>query len=579
MCLILGSVDVHKPMKKSVLGSLIATSIIAGGCGDETDGGRGSGAESGFSASGSGADSAGSSTGDGSGGGSGGGTSAGESATAGSASGGGTGDVGTDGISGGTASGGGDTTGGDPGTSGPDGSTGGGGSGPGTTSSGGGGSTGADSSTSGGTSAGGTTGEGTTSGGLVGTTGNPTTGGGLRFDVGGGGTGGTPDECEKTGPGTGVGGDVEFSYIWIANTAEGTVSKIDTMSGNEEARYRTGPDLNIGGNVRNPDPSRTSVNLYGDVAIANRTGSLTKIATREEDCIDRNGNMQIDTSTGPNDILDWMQDECVLWWVDLPFSPSAANSGNRAGPRAVAWDGGSGDICANDAKVWIAGRTQEDATTATVQRYNGDGTFDAEVVINSWTPSNWGHGPYGGATDAEGNFWILGADGFLIFVDAVTVAASRYNIPDDEGKNTYGLALDAEGDVWVSGHNGVLWRFDTGTRTFHNMADVRRMRGVAIDFDGQLWAAANNGCGLVHYDTITETMVDANIALPDCDEPVGVSIDVDGFVWVVDRFADRAYKVNPTTHAIADQTLNLNRPYTYSDMTGAGLSLVVGPPG
>ena len=40
-----------------------------------------------------------------------------------------------------------------------------------------------------------------------------------------------------------------FQYIWIANSAEGTVSKIDTRTGDEIGRYRVAPGES--------DPSRT----------------------------------------------------------------------------------------------------------------------------------------------------------------------------------------------------------------------------------------------------------------------------------------------------------------------------------
>ena len=65
----------------------------------------------------------------------------------------------------------------------------------------------------------------------------------------------------------------ENKVIWIANTAQGTVSKVDTDSYMELARYSTGP-LGAGN-----DPSRTSVNGFGDVYVGNRQGgSVAKIA-------------------------------------------------------------------------------------------------------------------------------------------------------------------------------------------------------------------------------------------------------------------------------------------------------------
>src|SRR5688572_1625164 len=86
-----------------------------------------------------------------------------------------------------------------------------------------------------------------------------------KYDIGG-----IPDapppfgNCGGRSGGGGGGNDPLYSYIWIANSSEGTVSKIDTVSLVEVGRYRTHPDFG--------DPSRTSVSLNGDVAVANRNG-------------------------------------------------------------------------------------------------------------------------------------------------------------------------------------------------------------------------------------------------------------------------------------------------------------------
>ncbi|MBC8071847.1 MAG: hypothetical protein IAG13_26205, partial [Deltaproteobacteria bacterium] len=107
------------------------------------------------------------------------------------------------------------------------------------------------------------------------------------------------------GMNTGGDGDLEFSYIWVANSGEGTMSKIDTRTLEEKGRFIVRPDS--AGN-----PSRTSVNLSGDVAIANRAGGLTKVSAVEERCVDTNGDGVITTST-TNVPLPWGSDECVLW--------------------------------------------------------------------------------------------------------------------------------------------------------------------------------------------------------------------------------------------------------------------------
>ena len=97
-----------------------------------------------------------------------------------------------------------------------------------------------------------------------------------------------------------------------------------------------------------------------------------------------------------------------------------------------------------------------------------------------------------------------------------------------------------------------------------------------VDSDGNAWIAANNPCDLVRFDRAAGTY--QNIALPECGTPVGVSIDVEGYIWVVDQGSNRAYKIDPVTHAVVTTVTGLAGPYTYSDMTGAGLSLVTNPP-
>jgi hypothetical protein len=383
------------------------------------------------------------------------------------------------------------------------------------------------------------------------------------FDVG------TWDPIE--GCPAGEGGSTEFSIIWIANSPEGTVSKIDTVTAVELARYRTGPG--------SPDPSRTSVNLRGDVAVSNRRGSITKIAARLEDCVDLDGDGEIQTSQGPDDVLDWGEDECVLWHYETTFDASV--SGSTGGPRATAWTGGRFDeeSCQTvDIELWIGWRNQPESSVTIAKLDGDDGSLVGQTVVDQW-PSNWGHGPYGGAADAEGNLWALGTSGTMFKIDGTDFSVSRWDNP--QSHVMYGIALDAAGTPWIAGYDGNLWKFDLQAETWEDMGDAgegpSRMRGLAIDTQGHAWIAGNNPCGLVQFDTTTETYVDEHIALPDCDVPVGVSIDADGMVWVVDRNVDRAYKVDPVTHA-TDTVEDLVDPYTYSDMTGAGLNLVVNPP-
>ncbi len=368
-----------------------------------------------------------------------------------------------------------------------------------------------------------------------------------------------------------------FNVAWIANSQQGTVSKIDTKNAVELARYRTGPGF------ESHSPSRTSVNLRGDVAVANRSGSVTKISEKLTRCVDNNGDGMIQTSSGPLDVLPWGEDECVLWHHDIDFSPSPPE--HPGGPRAVAWDFSglnssdpdASDPCAAD--LWVGWRDQP-STTTILRRIKGhSGETDVDLRIEDLV-GNWTHGAYGGAVDPDGSFWALGTLGTLVRVDGDSLDIDRWNAPTNI--QVYGLAIDADGTPWMASWLGHVWKFDLDEEVFVDMGAVlagvspERLRGVAIDERGRLWIAGDDPCYLVLFDIPSESFVKQNITLPGCVEPVGVSLDSDGDVWVVDRWANTAYEVHPETYAVR-AVAGLVDPYTYSDMTGAGLSLVVPP--
>ncbi len=370
------------------------------------------------------------------------------------------------------------------------------------------------------------------------------------------------------GGGGGMDGDVDFSFIWIANSPEGTVSKIDTMTGVEVARYYTGPTDG------NDDPSRTSVNLAGDVAVTNRSGGITKFAARLDDCVDTNGNGTIETSTGPGSVLPFGQDECMVWNIALP------NGGtNQQGPRPTAWDAGAtNNPCAADSfRVWV-GYFDRAANQGHFYRLAGaDGTVLDEVFAPNWDLSGTAtYGPYGGAVDIEANFWITGLRGPLVRIDGTSLAVQQWEFPADT--DPYGMTLDADGHPWTAGLGGTLTHFDPATESFETFQiGNNQLRGLQIDREGSLWAAVNGTCGVAQFDWNTRTVINPNIPLPGCGTPVGVSIDIEGNVWIPDQDANLAYKLDPLTYQ-TEITVGLVEPYTYSDMTGAGLGLVFNPP-
>ncbi len=383
---------------------------------------------------------------------------------------------------------------------------------------------------------------------------------GPKFDVGG------ITDIGNPGCGGETDGDPEgmFSYIWIANSGEGTVSKINTKTGIEEGRYR----------VEGGSPSRTSVNLQGDVAVSARDpGGVTKIGAVPSHCVDKNGDGTIFTSTGPADIKNFGEDECVLWTKPIP-SP-----GYTYGPRATAWEGLKTDpntCVVPNPRLWFA--WMDGNLTAHFMRVDGATGATLDEVMYPWANGD-GFSPYGGAVNAAGDFFATGLNnGPAVKIDAVSLQITDYGIPVG---CKYGMSLDANGNIWNGGCiGGNVYVYDMQLGQWQDIGNAAgsRVNGVMADRNGNVWGAGSDPCRLVHIDAASRTFVNPSIPLPGCSQPWGVSIDVDGFVWVVDMGANMAFKVDPETYQVALTVGGLVNPYTYSDMTGAGLNLQVNPP-
>ncbi|HMY01142.1 MAG TPA: hypothetical protein PKC44_15335, partial [Agitococcus sp.] len=258
--------------------------------------------------------------------------------------------------------------------------------------------------------------------------------------------------------------DTTFPYIWIANSGEGTISKLATRdhyrknpqtgeqelvkTGQELGRYRTGPAYG--------NPSRTTVDQEGNVWVGNRNNNtITKVGLFEfGNCIDRNGNGVIDTSTGKDDIKDWSgyfgdgqgavnaQDECILQHV-------AFQSDGVSTPidiRMIAID--------KDNNVFAGGHQ-----TSSIFKVNGS---TGQIIKAANTNGSF----YGGLVDKEGNLWSTSRyfHGNVTRIIKVNNDLSSSEIID-AGINTYGIALDKYGKIWVTD------AYSTAFATF-NPADV-----------------------------------------------------------------------------------------------------------
>jgi len=359
----------------------------------------------------------------------------------------------------------------------------------------------------------------------------------------------------------------ELDYLWVADHKLGTVSKINTITLVEEGRYLTRAD-------GNGDPSRTSVNLSGDVAVANRHGGLVKFYADESDCVESNGMPGIQTSSGANNVLGWDVEECRAWYVEFPTTNQ----------RPVAWTPGTivpGTCDSEGEQVWTVtsavpgfapGTGGMGGVIATL--VNGDdGSIVQEVAVDDF--SGFQLGAYGGAVDAQGNLWFVPMGAVAFGSQLARVAIDDFTVtlwPVPAGVATYGITVDHEGDVWVSSTIGAsAARFNVDEETWDVvMAGFMSLGGLAEGPDDKMWIAADGGARSIDIVTL-----EAGPAFIGGGTIKGISIDVDDYVWAV---SDIAYKIEAATGQVVGTYNGLTSPYTYSDMTGHALANAFCPP-
>lgn len=256
--------------------------------------------------------------------------------------------------------------------------------------------------------------------------------------------------------------------VWVANSAEHTLSKVDAESATETARYFTG----------GLQPSRVAVDWLGDAWVANRefdgTSSVRKIAGDLERCIDRDGSTTIETSTSSTPIAD---DECVLLTADVGGVGGVA--------RALAIDGNVGPEATRGGDVWVGLHDEE----AIVQL---DGETGAP--IDRWdTP---GFSPYAAVFDPWGTLWAISRDGYLLSLDRFSTEPVIREVPL-ACFLLYGLDADEDGNLLLTGFAcDRVTLYEPAFDRWTSITTPPSVRGAVIEqsADGSIgWVAHTDG--------------------------------------------------------------------------------------
>lgn len=375
---------------------------------------------------------------------------------------------------------------------------------------------------------------------------------GEKFD-----TLGIPDAAQNC---EGLGFEFDYSYLWAANSGDGTLSKIATKTVTEVGRFITRPDSS-------GSPSRTSVSLSGHVAVANRNGGVTKIYVDEKFCEESNGQPGIQTANS-SQALAWGQEECIAWYRPMAYQSQ----------RPVAWGPGQfnqGSCQWTDEELWTSGSNM--GASLDIYVLDGDDGSTKEMIAVPFGGdgladdfNGTSYGIYGGAVDGNGDFWgtQLGTEARLIRVNRDDMTWQTWATPVKAW--WYGMTVDADGMVWVCSET--VGRFDPQTESWAT-AVVGGSAGCMADAseDGLLWMADGSGIVGVNRDTLQ-----VEKAWPS-NGSYGISIDFEGYVWAV-AYGNNANKVDPVTGQVWTYG-GLAGAYTYSDMTGYALSNVGTPNG
>ncbi len=392
-------------------------------------------------------------------------------------------------------------------------------------------------------------------------------------------------------------------YIWVANSARGTVARIDTDTGVVLGEYRSAPQ------GRGSDPSRTTVDLDGNVWVGNRAetggiggvahGSVVKIGfviggTRGDKnpdgsltpnpageylqppflastAVDRDGDGLIRTSGGLGQILEWTDvtdglgstdgnpalvqdaaDECLLVFQRLPDAENI---------RHVSVDAGN--------NVWVGGYPFTQRSFHRLQGSNGQ-------ILASFDARGFGAGGYGGLIDGNGVLWSASlSQNTLLRYDPATATGTAIPI-----SNSYGTAIDTNGYIWntMFAANSIMKIAPDGTIQPgfpKTTGGATGDRGVAVTpLDNHVWVANSGGSDVSRLDNNGNVLQ----VIPVGAAPTGVAVDSNGKVWVTNLGSNNTMRIDPNAGgpgvAAVDLTVSLGAgagPYNYSDMTGSQL--------
>lgn len=392
--------------------------------------------------------------------------------------------------------------------------------------------------------------------------------------------------------------------VWVSSMDDGTVSRLDPATGREIGRYYSArPDF---ANRARPAaeacnwsnlgncPSRTAVDQNFDCYVANRAfgnqGTVTRIAARLENCIDRNGNGIIDTSTDRNgngvinkaDATEFygVNDECIIWTV-----PVGVNNGT---PRALAVGIAASGVAVGD--IWVGNFNERRA----YRLRPSDGAALGSVLFDSTASGAQPLHPYGAVVDRQGRIWFTSRASTRRNLGYVNPSTMRFTEVAQAPANViaYGIAyyLSMDGTqeyIFVAdSDNGRMYRYNINANTWTYVTTPGTPRGVAADVNGNIWVAAySTSPGFGGSCNRNFWRYDANLGgftqylSPSGNCYMGIGVTFDNAIWGIAAGGSKAARLSPSRTTWIETPSIFVSPYTYSDFIGYGLNVFANPRG
>jgi hypothetical protein len=284
--------------------------------------------------------------------------------------------------------------------------------------------------------------------------------------------------------------------------------------------------------VRGIGLDESVVDRQGDVYLGHGDqGWVTKIAAREADCPDRNGNATVDTSGSwddvrPFDIEDDPEDECILWQTRLPETVQGLALQEAYGL----------DRLVHTLWVGIEDRRDADLDSGYWELDAETGDETGRVVLAP------GQGPHAMAIDHRGVIWAVDGSNRLAELDPERPddGLTVYEIDGPiNQRRFYSLEVDENGVPWPSSVGPM--RFDAESETVEPAyLDWQWKAGLAPTAPGNM--APDGMGGLWHGDAgfadpfriNVETLEWRGVPVGSFDNGVyEVGVDLLGQLWVL----------------------------------------------